>query len=90
MPPIGPKRATKRFQVLSETPQDPPKAPNPSKTYGQSMICAFSPFRFRRASEASSWPQDYPRPQEGPKRPPRRPQERPRTLQEGPKSAPRD
>ena len=90
MPPSGPKRVTRRFQELSETPQDPSKSPKSFNNLRKLMSLAFSPFLFRCASEASRWPQDGPRrPQEGPKRPPRRPQERPRAPQEGSKRAPR-
>ena len=49
----------------------PPRGQPPSKTNGISMIVASSPFRFRWASEAWTWPEKGPRqPQEGPKRAP--------------------
>ena len=52
----------------TEGPRTPPRSPNPSNTFRQSMMFAFSPFRFRWAFEASGWPQDGPKePQEGPK-----------------------
>ena len=95
------KMAPKMLQEAPSPPQDgskwprslprrPPRGQNPSKTYGKSMIFAFSPFRFRWPSEASRWLQEGPRgPQEGPKRAPRRPQERPRAPQERSKRGPR-
>ena len=68
----------------------PREAKIPQKTLDTSMCFAFSPFRFRRALEASRSLQDGPRrPQERPRRAPRRPQERPRAPQEGPKRSPR-
>ena len=90
IPPKGPKAAPRRIQVPFEPSTAPSKRHTSIKHLGKPMYFAFSPFRFRWASEASRWLQDGPRePQEGPKRAPRRPQDRPRSLQERSKTAPR-
>ena len=90
MPPRGSKTTLRRLQVAKEPPKEAPEKPKSFKHRRKSMFLAFSPFRFRGASEASRWLQDDPRdPQEGPKRVPRGAQERPRAPQERPKRAPR-
>ena len=89
MPPRGSKTTLRRLQVAKEPPKEAPEKPKSFKHRRKSMFLAFSPFRFRGASEASRWLQDDPRdPQEGPKRVPRGAQERPRAPQERPKSDP--
>ena len=50
MPPRGPKRVTRRFQELSETPQDPSKSPksfnNLKKIYDFGLLAVSLPMRF--------------------------------------------
>ena len=60
-PPRGLKRAARRLQLPFETRQDLPEMPKSFKNIRKLMIFAFSPCRFRCASEASRWPQDGPR-----------------------------
>ena len=68
MPPSSPKRATRRSQVLLETPQDLPEKPKSFKNLKENQwFLPSRPF----ASDALLRPQDGPRElQEGPKRPP--------------------
>ena len=43
-------------EVAAENPKKTPKIPKFSKTYRESMILAFSPFRARSAPETTRWP----------------------------------
>ena len=90
MPPRGLKRATRRFQVLSETFQDPPKSPksfkNLKKIYDFGLLAVSLPIRFWGLKMAPRWPKKAPRrAQEAPKTAPRAPKSAPRAPQEGPK-----
>eukprot|EP00959_Pyramimonas_sp_CCMP1952_P078639 1643690-Pyramimonas_sp.AAC.1 len=54
--PNGPKTVPSALRALRRS----PRGPNLSKTNRRHMCVAFSPFRFRWALEASSWPQEGP------------------------------
>ena len=83
MPPRNPKRATRRFQVLSETPQDPSKSPKSFehlKEINELCLLAVS------LPMAPRWPKKAPRgSQEAPKTAPRAPKSAPRGPRDGPK-----
>ena len=88
MPPRGLKRATRRFQVLSETFQDPSKSPksfkNFKKNYDFGLVAVSLPMRFGGLKMALRWPKKAPRgAQEAPKTAPRAAKSAPKGPQEG-------
>ena len=55
LPPRGSKTASRRLQVVKEPPKETPERPNSFKNLRKSFFLASSLFRFRWASEASTW-----------------------------------
>ena len=89
MLPRGPKRATRRLQVLWEPPQDPPKSPKSFKNLRKikdfCILAVSLPMRFGSLKMAPRRPNKAPRgAQKAPKTAPGAPKSAPRAPQDGP------